>query len=175
MAEEKDLPRACRLQAAMNNRICKVLLLLCAVLYSTLVAFNNLTDYGSNFEFVRHVLMMDTTFPDNEGMWRAINIDALHHLAYILIILAECLIAVLGWVAVLRLWAARADAALFARSKDLANYSLTLGVVLWFGGFIVIGGEWFLMWQSESWNGIQAAFRIAVFFLLVMLYLNTED
>ena len=50
--------------------------------FCTLVVFNNLTDYDSNFQFVRHVLQMDSTFRQTEGMWRAINSPALHHVAY---------------------------------------------------------------------------------------------
>ena len=33
----------------------------------------NLVDYGSNHEFVKHVLSMDTTFPGNKLMGRAIT------------------------------------------------------------------------------------------------------
>lgn len=35
-------------------------------------------------------------------------------------------------------------------------------VMLFFGGFITIGGEWFQMWKSESWNGLEPAFRNSV-------------
>ena len=59
-----------------------------AILY-TLIVFNNTTDYGSNYEFVRHTLSMDTTFPDNALKGRAITSPALWALAYWSIILAE--------------------------------------------------------------------------------------
>jgi predicted small integral membrane protein len=26
--------------------------------------------------------------------------------------------------------------------------------------FLSVGGEWFLMWQSKTWNGQEAAFRM---------------
>ena len=33
-------------------------------------------------------------------------------------------------------------------------------VLLLFGaGFLAIGGEWFAMWQSKDWNGLEAATR----------------
>ena len=47
----------------------------------------------------------------------------------------------------------------FARSKDLAIAGLTLRLLLYIVGFIVIGGEWFAMWQSQIWNGPQKAFE----------------
>jgi predicted small integral membrane protein len=45
-----------------------------------------------------------------------------------------------------------------------------LGFLLWFFGFIVIGGEWFCMWQSEQWNGIGAAFRFVVIIMFTLLF-----
>jgi len=47
----------------MITRSAKVLLLAGIALYYTLVVFNNLTDFDSNYLFVRHTLTMDTTFP----------------------------------------------------------------------------------------------------------------
>ncbi|HXG21874.1 MAG TPA: DUF2165 family protein [Methylomirabilota bacterium] len=43
---------------------------------------NNLTDYGSNFQYVQHGLLIDTTFPENRLTWRAITAPAVHHLFY---------------------------------------------------------------------------------------------
>jgi predicted small integral membrane protein len=40
----------------------------------------------------------------------------------------------------------------------------------WFVGFMVIGGEWFLMWQSSTWNGQEAAFRFYLTVLAVSAY-----
>ena len=42
-----------------------------------------------------------------------------------------------------------------------AAYGNTL-VLLFMGGFIAIGGEWFQMWKSEAWNGLDPAFRNAM-------------
>lgn len=57
----------------MITRLTKLLLLACIGLFYTLVVFNNLTDFDSNYQFVRHVLMMDSTFAGNQGMWRALT------------------------------------------------------------------------------------------------------
>jgi predicted small integral membrane protein len=40
----------------------------------------------------------------------------------------------------------------------------------WFFGFIVVGGEWFCMWQSEKWNGVEAAFRFVVIMMFALLF-----
>jgi predicted small integral membrane protein len=48
-------------------RCSKILLVASVALFTTLVVFNNITDYGSNYAFVEHVLRMDTVFPNNKG------------------------------------------------------------------------------------------------------------
>ncbi|ABC32105.1 predicted small integral membrane protein [Hahella chejuensis KCTC 2396] len=159
----------------MYTRYSKIALVWAAALFATLVAFNNLTDYGSNFAFVSHVLSMDTTFPDNQGMWRALNSPAIHHSAYALIIATESLVAILCWMGGYRLLRSAKDAERFNQAKGLAIVGLTLGVILWFTGFIAIGGEWFLMWQSKIWNGQQGAFRFTVILGVTMIYLNMPD
>lgn len=158
----------------MMIRASKTVLVACVAFFVTLVVFNNVTDYNSNFEFVRHVLLMDTTFPDNAGMWRALESPAIHHIAYILIILTEAVIAVICWLGAYRLFRTR-DGAAFNGAKGTAVAGLTLGIVLWFTGFMTIGGEWFLMWQSDIWNGQAAAFRLITILGVVLIYLVLPD
>ena len=57
----------------MLTRVAKILLVATIGLYLSIVLLNNLTDYGSNYLVVQHVMAMDTTFPANAGMWRAIH------------------------------------------------------------------------------------------------------
>jgi predicted small integral membrane protein len=75
----------------MIERFSKITLLAAVALFMALIAFNNITDYGSNFDFVQHVLSMDTTFPGNQLKWRAISTPALHHAFYWTIIAWEAL------------------------------------------------------------------------------------
>jgi predicted small integral membrane protein len=50
-----------------------------------------------------------------------------------------------------------------------------MGLILWFTGFITLGGEWFLMWQSQDWNAEQTAFRLFVIFGITLVYLTRSD
>ena len=43
----------------MARRVSKVVLVFAIALFYTIRVLNNLTDFGSNHKFVRHVLMMD--------------------------------------------------------------------------------------------------------------------
>ncbi len=104
-----------------------------------------MTDYDSNLQYVKHVLTMDTTFPDNRGMWRRIELQSLHHVAYLTIILIEAAVALLLWIGVARLWRSRGNALDFNHAKAAAVLGLGGAVALFFGGFLALGGEWFLM------------------------------
>jgi predicted small integral membrane protein len=44
-------------------------------------------------------------------------------------------------------------------------------MLLYGGGFIAVGGEWFLMWQSRSWGGSDAAARIFLLNAAVLIVL----
>ncbi len=160
----------------MLIRLAKVVLVLQIGLFAVLVGVDNIIDYNSNFEFVRHVLSMDTTFPGNALMDRAITDPNLHHLAYAIIIASEIITGILCIAGAI--WMIRhisASSAGFQHAKTLAVTGLTFGFTLWFFGFLTIGGEWFQMWQSAKWNGQQAAFRFIVCISVVLVILLLPD
>ncbi|MGW0209266.1 DUF2165 domain-containing protein [Streptomyces sp. NPDC003233] len=125
-------------------------------LYIALVALGNITDFGTNQQFVRHVLAMDTTFHDKNLMWRAITGTGLQDTAYVLIIAWET-VAALVLIRGTYLWARRKDDDL---ARRWSTYGLLMLLLLFGAGFIAIGGEWFSMWQSKTWNGLEAATRV---------------
>ena len=160
----------------MILRITRLSLVAGIALFHFLVVFNNLTDFDSNYEFVRHVLMMDTTLPGNHGMWRALTSPAFHLAFYLGIIAWELVTTIcLAWGAMLLLRALRQPAAEFNSAKSAAIAALLLSLLLWLVAFLTIGGEWFLMWQSHIWNGQDAAFRNFAVVGLVLLILMQPD
>jgi predicted small integral membrane protein len=161
----------------MITRTAKILLLAGIALFYTLVVFNNVTDFNSNYQFVRHVLSMDSTFPDNHGMWRALPSPAFHLVFYISIIAWETATMILLWWGVARLVRClRAPPGDFDRAKRVAVMALTLSMLMWLVAFLDIGAEWFLMWQSRAWNGQEAAFRdFAVVGLVLLILMQPEN
>ena len=154
----------------MTLRIAKVLLVLAVALYYSFVVLGNTTDYDSNFQFIRHVLMMDSTFPGNRAMWRALNSPAWHTLFYFTIITWEATTMALSWWGGIRLARAwRRPAVDFNQAKRVAIAALTLSLLMWLVAFLSVGGEWFLMWQSKTWNGQDAAFRMFTVIGIVLL------
>lgn len=160
----------------MIIQLSKAALVLMIALFALMVGIHNIIDYDTNFAFVQHVMSMDTTFPDSALRWRAVTSTTLHHAGYGLIIALELLTGILCFWGALRLWRTRCEpAAYFNLSKDMAVAGLICGFVLWFFGFMVVGAEWFQMWQSQTWNGQQAAFRFIVCIGIVLIFLNQKD
>ena len=127
-------------------RICKTSLVAATALFLFLVVLNNLLDYGSNYRFVEGVLNMETTFPDNKLMWRAVSSPTVHTAFYIAIILWEAASCVLcAWGTLNLVGALKADGVLFNRAKKVAICGLTLSLLQWYVAFITVGSEWFLI------------------------------
>jgi predicted small integral membrane protein len=160
----------------MTLRAAKMLLVFAVAVFYSFVVFNNTTDYNSNYQLVRHVLMMDSTFPGNRGMWRALNSPSLHTAFYVGIIAWEGITMILCWwggVNMARSLPRTAPA--FYRSKRVAVAGLTLALLMWLVAFLSVGGEWFLMWQSKSWNGQDAAFRMFTVIGIILLLVAQPD
>jgi predicted small integral membrane protein len=160
----------------MTLRTSKMLLVFAVALFYSFVVLNNTTDYDSNYQFIRHVLMMDSTFPGNRGMWRALNPPVWHTVFYFSIITWEAATMILAWWGGIRLARAlRGPAAFFNHAKAVAIAALTLSLLMWLVAFLGIGGEWFLMWQSKMWNGQDAAFRMFTVVGVVLLLVAQPD
>jgi len=160
----------------MTARLPKLLLLSAVALFYTLVVLNNTTDFDSNYQFVRHVLMMDSTFPGNKAMWRALMSPFWHLSFYFSIIGWEIVTMILSWWGAIRLLGAlRKPASEFNAAKRIPMVALTLGMLMWMVAFLTVGAEWFLMWQSHTWNGQEAAFRMFMVLGTVMLIMMQPD
>ena len=69
----------------------------------------------------------------------------------------------------------RGPAAGFNLAKRVPVMALTLSMLMWLVAFLTIGAEWFLMWQSHTWNGQEAAFRMFVVVGVALLIVVQPD
>ncbi|GAA2076329.1 DUF2165 domain-containing protein [Pseudolysinimonas kribbensis] len=144
-----------------------------------LVALGNITDYGTNFAFVQHVLSMDTTNLggrpgvglDPDIMWRAITDPAAWNVAYVAIIVWESAAALVLILATVLLIAGMVRGE-FRTARSVSSIGLLMLVALFFGGFIAVGGEWFGMWRSTQWNGLDAAFRTGMLAAVTLILIH---
>ena len=157
-------------------RLAKIATIAALAAFAFIVTYDNIVDYSSNYDFVAHTLSMDTTFPNNALMHRAITDKRVWTAAYAAIIATEGLTWLLLAVGALALLARlRSPAEHFNRAKTWAVAGLTLGFCLWFCGFLVVAGEYFAMWQSTTWNGQETAFRIVAVILGVLIFVSLPD
>ena len=158
------------------TRYAKIIMSLVLASFCLLVAFDNITDYGTNYLFVQHVMSMDTTFPGNALMYRSITNPVLWQIAYAIIIAAEGITGILFLAGAVRLFQARnAPAPVFNQAKAFTIGACLLAFLVWYFGFMVVAGEWFAMWQSQTWNGQDAAFRFYMAVLGVLIFVNMPD
>jgi predicted small integral membrane protein len=109
-------------------------------------------------------------------MYRSITNPVLWQIAYALIIAAEGVTGVLFLAGAIRFIQVRdAPGTVFNQAKTLVIAACTLAFLVWFFGFMVVAGEWFAMWQSQTWNGQEAAFRFYVAVLAVLIFVNQPD
>jgi predicted small integral membrane protein len=103
----------------IETRIVKIGMVGSLALFAGLATFDNLTDYQTNYAFVRHVLSMDATPLGNALMYRSISSPYLWGAAYALIIAGEGATA-LGFAgpADLLLRHLRSRAATFSAPRD---------------------------------------------------------
>lgn len=160
----------------MIVRLCKTLMVVLLGLFFGLVAYNNVVDPNTNLAYVQHVLSMDTIFAGHPLSPRAITDPRLHQLAYTAIIATEFIAALLCFAGAAKLFfAIRRSPSVFNKAKSLAVLGMVLGFALWFFGFMTVGAEWFLMWQSPSWNGQNAAFRTLACIGIALLFVNQRE
>lgn len=168
----------------MALRLSKTILLAAVAFFFFVVFLNNaVLDYAGNYEFVRHVLSMDTVDPTYPELWRAIRPGGtvpqshwIYHAFYWAIIATEASTGILCGLGAARLWRARhAPAATFNAAKSTAVYGLTLSLLQWFTVSLTIGGEWFLMFLSKGWDAQGSAGRMFACLGIVLIYLALED
>lgn len=95
----------------------------------------------------------------------------------IIILTGEFLVGALSLKGALDLLAKRtAPAADFNASKTFAILGCAMALVVWFGGFTVIGGALFQMWQTELGQAsMNDAHKFLVSSGLVLLFVSMKD
>lgn len=161
---------------ALLFRVSKLVSIAAIGIMGLIIVFGNVTDYYTNYDFVAHVMKMDTVFPESNIDYRKVTNPLFFHMVYILLITLEGLMTFFclkGSYVLLK--AVKRDAKTFNKSKNWAVAGLIIGISIWFFGFQVVGGEWFAMWQSSSWNGLSSADRVVTFLVLILILFQFQD
>ena len=106
-------------------------------------------------------------------MWRAITDPVVWNVAYIGLIIWESLAAIVLIGACVLWLRALITRGTFDSARIWSSIGLLMIIVLFFGGFITVGGEWFQMWRSTAWNGLDPAFRNSVLAAITLVLIHT--
>lgn len=152
-------------------RTSKIILMAYMSFFGLLVMYSNFTDYATNYEYVSHVLSMDTTKNNENTSYRAITSPMLHHRIYWLIITLEVTYTVYCLVGTYHLYRKlHASAKEFHEAKKFSVIGLMIGLFIYYICLQVIGVEWFNMDRSQTWNAKDWARHIVDFMLPLLIY-----
>lgn len=143
--------------------------------FFSITVYNNVIDYQTNYPFIKHVMSMDTTFRTPALMHRAITNPSHHAIFYIIIVITQAISALCLWISICLLLRHLTSYTNFINAKRYALGALFIGFLLYAGGFLVIGGQWFAMWQSSNWNAQMKAGLFINLIMFVLLFINSNE
>jgi predicted small integral membrane protein len=153
----------------------KILLIALVGLWALLGLLGNLTSYASGHGAVAAVMARDGVPFPARAPFVAIDAPLLTHAGFAVVWGGKLLAAVLCAWGVVRLWAVRnTPAREFNGAKGPALVGAGIALAMLFGGFIVVGGGYFVMWastlgQGSSETATQYLTAIGIVTLLVAL------
>lgn len=161
----------------MAIRILKIVLVTFVGLQGWFYVAGNIANWESGFGAVAYVLGMEGHEVYGNPIVPPITSPALVTLVFLTIIAGEFLVGALSLKGAWDLWRARnGEADQFNSAKSFAVLGAGTALVVWFGGFIVLGGALFQMWQTQIGAGsFDDAFVFAVTSGLVLLFVNSPD
>jgi predicted small integral membrane protein len=141
--------------------------------YCLVVAFDNITDptnpNASNWPLVQGVLSGDGVPADSGFQWRFISATWIQAIAYIGIIAGESLTGIILLIAGVQGLRHARRCPTWGRAQRWTFLGGMLGLAVFYLGFTVIGGNWFIMYLNSKWNGMEPAFQNSVMTVLMLL------
>ncbi len=141
-----------------------------------LVFLGNLLNLNSAYDFVSFVVA-GAEQPYYKIIGPTVTAVWLTWIALFVIMGVELAIGVLGFSGAIRMIQKRGETSdEFNNSKAHAVLAGILGMLLWYGFFIVIGEWYFQMWQTELGLGaVAGAFRYGSVCAVLMFFISSKD
>lgn len=154
-------------------RVATSVFVLMVASYYLVVGFDNITNptnpNGSNWPFVQGVLSGDGVPSDSGFQWRFIDATWFQAVSYIGIMTVETLTGLVLLLAGVKGLRASGSADDWNRSQKWTFVGGILGLTVFMFGFIVVGGNWFIMYLNSKWNGLEPAFQNSMLTLAMMI------
>lgn len=144
--------------------------------YYFMVAFDNISNpinpNASNWPFVQGVLSGDGV-PANSGFeWRFIHQQWIQSLFYLGIIVGESCAGVLLLTAGILGIVRAHDPLQWGFVQRFSFVGGLVGLLVFFTGFITVGGNWFIMFLNSKWNGLEPAFQNSTMTICMLLFVS---
>lgn len=161
----------------MAIRYLKIILVIFVGLQGWFYVAGNLANWNAGVASVAYVLGMEGHEYYGNHIFPPITNSTLVVLAFVGIVAGELLVGALSLKGAWDLWQVRKAAAdAFDSAKTFAILGAGTALVVWFGGFVVLGGGLFQMWQTQiGGNSFDGAFVYAATSGLVLLFVNSPD
>jgi predicted small integral membrane protein len=157
-------------------RVITSLFILMVAAYYLVVGFDNITNptnpNASNWPFVQGVISGDGVPADSGFEWRFIDATWFQAISYIMIIALETLTGILLLIAGIKGLRTAKNSQGWGNAQKWTFLGGFLGLGVFFFGFMVVGGNWFIMYLNSKWNGLEPAFQNSVM-TVTMLILTT--
>ena len=154
-------------------RVCTSICVLMVAFYYLMVAFDNITNptnpNASNWPFVQGVLSGDGVPADSGFQYRFIDAEWFQVLSYVGIIAGETLTGILLAIAGILGLRRSSSCPRWGGAQKWTFAGGTLGLAVFFLGFMAIGGNWFIMYLNSKWNGLEPAFQNSVMTGLMLM------
>lgn len=157
-------------------RIVASIFVLMTASYYLVVGFDNITNptnpNGSNWPFVQGVLSGDGVPADSGFEWRFIDATWFQAAGYVMIMTLETVTGILLLIGGL-LGLRRSGATVsWGKAQRWTYAGGTVGLTVFFFGFITVGGNWFIMYLNSKWNGLAPAFQNSVMTALTLIFVT---
>jgi len=144
--------------------------------YYLVVAFDNITNptnpNASNWPFVKGVLSGDGVPADSGFEWRFIDATWFQVISYIGIMTMELLAGIVLLIAGIRGLRSAHSSQRWSSAQKWTFVGGILGLTVFMFGFIVVGGNWFIMYLNSKWNGLTPAFENTMFTLGMLILVS---
>ena len=154
-------------------RVVTLLFVLMVAAYYLVVGFDNITNptnpNASNWPFVQGVISGDGVPADSGFEWRFIDATWFQAISYIGVMTAETLTGILLLIAGIKGLRASRTGPRWGHAQKWTYAGGILGLAVFFLGFMVIGGNWFIMYLNSKWNGLEPAFQNSAMTALMLV------
>jgi predicted small integral membrane protein len=154
-------------------RVVTSLFILMVAAYYLVVGFDNITNptnpNASNWPFVQGVLSGDGVPADSGFEWRFINATWFQAASYVLVMTLETLTGIILLIAGFKGLRTAKTCPGWGHAQKWTFVGGFLGLSIFFFGFMVVGGNWFIMYLNSKWNGLEPAFQNSVMTMLMLI------